>query len=161
MVVAASIRPRHAGWFFDIVYSCHPPSSRGVDGKWRVGVAKRRPAAQHHLADKYTLRPNRSSITAKTISFSDLTGATMKHLNAISDIAVRDAVDIYQTQMERLILRLVGDVDSETVAAFLEEARQRALDHVKEFNDTKHEARAHALAIAMLEKTFDRLSATA
>ena len=87
----------------------------------------------------------------------------MEHLKAISDIAVRDAVDVYQTAMERLVVRLVGENDPKTLAAFLDDARQRALNHAKnnlrsELRDIKSETRALTLAIAMLEKTFDRLA---
>ena len=87
----------------------------------------------------------------------------MDHLKTISDIAVRDAVDVYQTAMERLVVRLLGDNDPNALAAFLEDSRQRALNHVKnnlrsELRDIKSETRALTLAIAMVEKTFDRLA---
>ena len=87
----------------------------------------------------------------------------MEHLKAISDIAVRDAVDVYQTVMERLVVRLLDHNDPKALAAFLEESRQRALNHAKinlrsELRDIKTETRALTLAIAMLEKTFDRLA---
>ena len=87
----------------------------------------------------------------------------MEHLKAISDVAVRDAVDVYQTVMERLVMRLLGENDPKALAAFLEDARQHALNHVKnnlrsELRDIKSETRALILAIAMVEKTFDRLA---
>ena len=81
-------------------------------------------------------------------------------LREIDDIAVRDAIDIFQTYIESTIGNLL-DRDRNMALAQIESARSRTIQNVKEMGSDvvpmEQEAKTLRLAVGLLEKTFDRL----
>ena len=81
-------------------------------------------------------------------------------LREIDDIAVRDAIYIFQTYIESTIGNLL-DRDRNIALAQIETARSRAMQNVKEMGSDvvpmEQEAKTLRLAVGLLEKTFDRL----
>lgn len=84
----------------------------------------------------------------------------MEYLKGIKDRNVRDAVDIFQMQMEIFILDLLGE-DRDAAVSAIDETRSRTINYVKnlgsEFGSIDDEAKSIGLALAILEKTFERL----
>jgi hypothetical protein len=84
----------------------------------------------------------------------------MDHLVEIKDLAVRDAIDLFEAQMELLVLNLL-DPDQGTAIAQITAARERADDRIIDIaNECAPEseyAKAIRIAAAMLTKTYKRL----
>jgi hypothetical protein len=84
----------------------------------------------------------------------------MDHLAEIDDWAVRNAVDMVQFEYEFMILNLLGE-DRDVVLRYLELSRQKMRDRIKnlggEFISYEVEAKTKRIALAILERTFDRL----
>jgi len=84
----------------------------------------------------------------------------MDHLREIEDWPTRAAVDLYQTQMEFLVLKLLHK-DRDIALTKLVEARDAALSHLKnlgsDFIPMGDEMKSTRIALAILENTFDRL----
>jgi hypothetical protein len=84
----------------------------------------------------------------------------MDHLAEINDVAVRDAVDLFEAQMELLVLNLL-DPDHSTAVTQITTARDRAADRIinlaRECAPTSGDAKAIRIAAAMLAKTYKRL----
>ncbi len=81
-------------------------------------------------------------------------------LREIDDIAVHDAIDIFQTYIESAIGNLL-DRDRSKALIQIENARNRAIENVKALGSDvvsmEQEAKTLRLAIGLLEKTFNRL----
>ena len=81
-------------------------------------------------------------------------------LREIDDIAVRDAVNIFQTYIESAIGNLL-DHDRSKALVQIEDARGRAMKNVKALGSDvvpmEQEAKTLRLAVGLLKKTFDRL----
>jgi hypothetical protein len=81
-------------------------------------------------------------------------------LREIEDTVVRDAIGIFQTYIESAIGNLL-DRDRSTALMQIENARNRAINNVKELGSDvvpmEQEAKTLRLAIGLLEKTFNRL----
>jgi hypothetical protein len=84
----------------------------------------------------------------------------MGHLSEIADVAVHDAVDLFEAQIELLVLGLL-DPDHETAMAQIIGARDRAANRIIElargYSSTSDYAKAIRIAAAMLTKTYKRL----
>ena len=84
----------------------------------------------------------------------------MDHLAEINDVAVRDAVDLFEAQIELLILGLL-DPHHATAIAQITTARDRAADRIIDLArgcaPTSEDAKAIRIAAAMLTKTYKRL----
>ena len=87
----------------------------------------------------------------------------MDHLSEIADVAVHDAVELFETQIELLVLSLL-DPDYEAAVAQITKARDRAADRIiglaKGYSSTSDDAKAIRIAAAMLKKTYKRLIGT-
>jgi hypothetical protein len=86
----------------------------------------------------------------------------MDHLREVEVIAVRDAIDLFQTAMEVTILDLL-DKDPGTAIAYLQITGDNAIYHIKgvgdEFSSVYEDTKAQRIAIRLIEKTVDRLCA--
>lgn len=82
------------------------------------------------------------------------------HLNEIQDVAARDGVSAYQTQMEIIVLSLLDD-DRGLALVQIREARVASLDYIRNTGPAifsiDHDAKAGRIATAMLEHSFGRL----
>jgi hypothetical protein len=76
----------------------------------------------------------------------------VQHLREIDDIAVRDAVDIYQTQMELFVLQLL-DKNRDIALTQIGTFRQTVLNHAENLLGSEFAP----IAIAIIEMTHDRL----
>lgn len=88
----------------------------------------------------------------------------MEHLAEIEDRAVRDAVAIAQQEYEKLLLRLLPKSDRAALK-ILNVARRRIISAVKnrpavETIAAEQQLRSERIALAILEKSFERLRAT-
>jgi len=84
----------------------------------------------------------------------------MDHLAEINDVAVYDAVDLFEAQIELLVLNLL-DPDHGAALDQITTARDRAADRIinlaRGFPPTGEDAKAIRIAAAMLTKTYKRL----
>jgi hypothetical protein len=84
----------------------------------------------------------------------------MDHVAEVKDLAVRDAVDLFEAQIELLLLNLL-DPDHDTAIAQITTARDRADDRIinfaRECAPDSEDAKAIRFAAAMLTKTYKRL----
>jgi len=84
----------------------------------------------------------------------------MDHLSEVDDVAVHDAVDLFEAQIELLVLNLLNP-DHATAIAQIATARDRAADRIiglaKGCSSTSEDAKAIRIAAAMLTKTYKRL----
>jgi hypothetical protein len=87
----------------------------------------------------------------------------MNHLSEVEDAAARAGVYTFQTQMEIIVLSLLHR-DRVVALVQIEEARIASLDHLGSDlepppHSIVHHAKSQRVAVAMLERTFDRLRA--
>jgi hypothetical protein len=84
----------------------------------------------------------------------------MDHLAEVDNVAVRDAVDLFEAQIELFVLNLL-DPDYGTAIAQITMARDRADDRImklaKDCSLTSENAKAIRIAAGMLTKTYKRL----
>jgi hypothetical protein len=85
----------------------------------------------------------------------------MDHLALVDDAAVKDAVDLFQAQIELLVLQLL-DPDHDTAIAQISAAREHAIGRIKNITTglvpiSEHDAKTVRIAVAMLAKTYNRL----
>jgi hypothetical protein len=84
----------------------------------------------------------------------------MDHLAEIKDWPTKNAVDTAQGHFERMLLQLLPD-DDKAALAFLEDARGRVLHEIKsggsDFIAMDLQARSARIAVAIMERTFERL----
>ena len=84
----------------------------------------------------------------------------MDHLAEIDDVAVHDAIELFETQMELLVLSLL-DADHATATTQITTARDGAADRIinlaKDCAPTNGDAKVIRIAAAMLTKTYKRL----
>jgi hypothetical protein len=84
----------------------------------------------------------------------------MGHLAEINDVVVQDAVDLFEAQIELLVLNLL-DADHNAAIAQITTARDRAADRILSLargcSPTSEDAKVIRIAVAMLTKTYKRL----
>jgi hypothetical protein len=88
------------------------------------------------------------------------TGKLMDHLVETDNVAVHDALDLFEAQIELLVLNLL-DPDYGTAIAQITTARDRADDRImelaKDCSLMSENAKAIRIAAGMLTKTYKRL----
>ena len=84
----------------------------------------------------------------------------MDHLSEVDDVAVHDTVDLFEAQIELLVLNLL-DPGHATAIAQIATARDRAADRIIGLANgcpsTSEDAKAIRIAAAMPTKTYKRL----
>jgi hypothetical protein len=86
----------------------------------------------------------------------------MRHMSEIGDPDIRDAIDLFQTEMELWLLNLLSK-DRDIALAQINAARNRMLDAFEKSRVEGAEDRERKtlrVAFALLEKSFDRMAGT-